>query len=110
MGVGPCRPGLGRSGRGRPGAGCRPGARGAARVPRGRFGRPGPVDIDLAALVAGTFDDLYFTLTVSGLFLTPWSLAKGLLLGLGVTWLAALAPALAAARITPGALQRRSAA
>ncbi len=63
----------------------------------------------LVGLVARTFDDLYFTLTVSGLFLTPWSLAKGGLLGLGATWLAALAPALAASRITPGTLQRRSA-
>jgi len=62
----------------------------------------------LVGLVARTFDDLYFTLTVSGLFLTPWSLAKGLLLGIGATWLAALAPALAAARVAPGALQRRS--
>jgi putative ABC transport system permease protein len=63
----------------------------------------------LVGLVARTFDDLYFTLTVSGLFLAPWSLAKGVLLGLGATWLAALAPALAAARVTAGTLQRRSA-
>ena len=62
----------------------------------------------LVGLVARTFDDLYFTLTVGGLFLSPWSLAKGIGLGLGATWLAALAPALAAARVAPGRLQRRS--
>ena len=62
----------------------------------------------LVGLVARTFDDLYFTLTVTGLFLNPWSLAKGLLLGLGATWAAAAAPALTASRVAPGQLQRRS--
>ncbi len=62
----------------------------------------------LVGLVARTFDDLYFTLTVGGLHLSPWSLAKGVALGLGATWLAALAPALAASRVAPGRLQRRS--
>ena len=62
----------------------------------------------LVGLVARTFDDLYFTLTVSGLYLSPWSLAKGVGLGVGATWLAALAPALAASRVAPGQLQRRS--
>ncbi len=62
----------------------------------------------LVGLVARTFDDLYFTLTVGGLFLSPWSLLKGVGLGVGATWLAALAPALSAARVAPGQLQRRS--
>ena len=62
----------------------------------------------LVRLVARTIDDLYVTLTVTGLHPAPLSLLKGALLGLGATWLAALAPALAAARVAPGTLQRRS--
>jgi len=62
----------------------------------------------LVHLVTRTVDDLYFTMTVSGLFITPWSLLKGVSLGLGASWLAAVHPARIAARATPGRLLQRS--
>jgi len=61
----------------------------------------------LLAIVTRTINDLYFVLNVQNLFVTPFSLAKGLLLGLGATTLAALMPALEAAGTAPrGALIR----
>ena len=61
----------------------------------------------LLAIVTRTINDLYFVLNIQNLFVTPLSLAKGLLLGLGATTLAALMPAVEAARTAPrGALLR----
>ncbi len=48
-----------------------------------------------------TINDLYFVLEVSRLYLSPWTLGRGVALGLGATWVAALVPAIEAARATP---------
>ncbi|MBK1717525.1 hypothetical protein CKO27_07700 [Thiocystis violacea] len=55
----------------------------------------------LVGLVTRTINDLYFTLTVSGLALAPASLIKGVGLGLVVTLVASLGPAIEAARTQP---------
>lgn len=60
----------------------------------------------LVQLVTRTINDLYFTLNVSRLFLTPEVLIKGTLVGLGITLLAALGPAWEAARSEPRDVQR----
>ncbi len=62
----------------------------------------------LLALVSRTINDLYFVLSVRQLELSPWSLAKGVLLGLGATLAAALLPAWEAARTPPRTVQVRS--
>lgn len=55
----------------------------------------------LLALVTRTISDLYFDLQVRRPTLSLVALGKGLLLGVGATLLAALVPALEAARATP---------
>lgn len=62
----------------------------------------------LLALVSRTINDLYFVLSVRELALNPWSLAKGVLLGLGATVAAAAMPAWEAARTAPRTVQARS--
>ena len=62
----------------------------------------------LVRLVTRTINDLYFVLTVTTFQVSPALLAKGLLLGLGSTALAAAGPALEAAGIEPQAARRRS--
>ncbi len=62
----------------------------------------------LVGLVTQTFNDLYFVVSVRGLALEPLTLAKGLVLGLGATLLAALVPAWEAARSAPVTTMRRS--
>lgn len=62
----------------------------------------------LLALVTRTINDLYFVLNVRSLTLTPLPLAKGLLLGLGATLVAALVPALEAGRTAPRSVLSRS--
>lgn len=62
----------------------------------------------LLRLVTRTINDLYFVLSVTGLHPTPAEWLTGLVLGLGVTLLAALGPALEAARTSPLLVQRRS--
>jgi putative ABC transport system permease protein len=62
----------------------------------------------LTALVVRTVDDLYFRLRVDALALTAWPFAKAVALGLGVTLLAALGPALEAASIPPRAVLSRA--
>lgn len=62
----------------------------------------------LLALVSRTINDLYFVLSVRQLALDPWSLAKGVALGLGATLAAAALPAWEAARTTPRTVQTRS--
>lgn len=62
----------------------------------------------LVQLVTRTINDLYFALTVSALQVSPGSLVWGLGLGFGVTLIAALGPALEAARAEPRDLLRPS--
>ncbi len=62
----------------------------------------------LVQLVTRTINDLYFSLTVSRLLVSPEVLLKGVALGLGATLVAALLPALEAARAEPRDVQRRT--
>ncbi|GEN06839.1 putative ABC transport system permease protein [Myxococcus fulvus] len=62
----------------------------------------------LVGLITQTINDLYFVVSVRGLALEPFTLAKGLALGLGATVLAALVPAWEAARSAPATTLRRS--
>ncbi|NBC47077.1 MAG: FtsX-like permease family protein [Gammaproteobacteria bacterium] len=66
------------------------------------------VGAGLVQLVTRTINDIYFQLNVRELHLDPGSLAKGIGLGLGVTLLAALGPALEAARSQPRDVIRRT--
>jgi putative ABC transport system permease protein len=62
----------------------------------------------LVQLVTRTIDDLYFDLTVTRFLLEPLSLAKGFVLGLGLTLLAAALPAWEAGRSLPVTLRQRA--
>jgi putative ABC transport system permease protein len=62
----------------------------------------------LTGLVVQTIDDLYFRLRVDALALAAWPFAKAAALGLGMTLLAALGPALEAASIPPRAVLSRA--
>ncbi|ULX57865.1 ABC transporter permease [Ectothiorhodosinus mongolicus] len=62
----------------------------------------------LLQFMTRTIRDLYFVLSVTEAPLTTVLVLKGLLLGLGVTLLAALSPALEAARVSPADALRRS--
>jgi putative ABC transport system permease protein len=62
----------------------------------------------LTGLVVQTIDDLYFRLRVDALALAGWPFAKAAALGLGMTLLAALGPALEAASIPPRAVLSRA--
>lgn len=62
----------------------------------------------LVRLITQTINDLYFVLTVRTLTLAPLTLAKGVVLGLGATLVAALAPAREAAAAPPLTVLRRS--
>jgi putative ABC transport system permease protein len=62
----------------------------------------------LTGLVARTIDDLYFRLRVDALALPYWPFAKAAALGVGASLLAALGPALAAARSSPRAVLSRA--
>ena len=55
----------------------------------------------LLALVSRSINDLYFRSSVTDILVSPWSLAKGLIAGLGATVLAAAVPALEAASYRP---------
>jgi putative ABC transport system permease protein len=63
----------------------------------------------LLRLVTRTINDLYFVLSVRDVALDPATLAKSLLLGIGVTALAALAPALEATAAPPRIVMSRAA-
>lgn len=63
----------------------------------------------LLELVVRTINDLYFVLSVREVALAPLSLAKGALLGVGTTLLAALVPAHEATATLPHTALRRSA-
>ena len=62
----------------------------------------------LLHLVTRTINDVYFVLTVNHLFVSPWMLAKAIVLGVAAAVLAALPPALEAAWSPPAAATRRS--
>ena len=62
----------------------------------------------LVGLVTRTINDLYFVLTVSGLFPSAADLARGAAIGLGAALLGALGPALEAAGAPPDSAGRRS--
>ncbi|WP_303908495.1 FtsX-like permease family protein [Thiohalomonas denitrificans] len=62
----------------------------------------------LLGLVTRTINDLYFVLNVTALAITPAALAKAVLLGLGATLAAAIAPALKATRTPPRLVTTRS--
>ena len=62
----------------------------------------------LVQLLAQTINDLYFVVQVSELSITPWILAKGSLLGIGTTLLAALPPAREATNAPVSTVLRRS--
>jgi putative ABC transport system permease protein len=66
------------------------------------------VGAGLVQLVTRTIDDLYFALDVRGLHLAPLSLVKGVGMGILVTLIAALGPALEAARSQPRDVIRRT--
>lgn len=66
------------------------------------------VGAGLVQLVTRTINDIYFQLSVRSLHLAPLSLLKGAGLGIGVTLLAALGPALEAARSQPRDVIRRT--
>lgn len=59
-------------------------------------------------LVTQTISDLYYTMTVTDVDLSTWSLVKGTLLGLGSALLAALIPAREAMTATPAGAVRRA--
>jgi putative ABC transport system permease protein len=60
-------------------------------------------------MVTRTINDLYFVVSVEGLFVPPGVLAKGFLLGVGVTLAASLLPAWEAASVPPRQALARSA-
>lgn len=62
----------------------------------------------LVRLVTQTINDLYFVVTVRELFITPGTLLKGILLGLGATLVAATVPAAEASYTPPRTVLRRS--
>ncbi len=62
----------------------------------------------LVGLVTQTINDLYFVVSVEGLSVQPWGLAKGVLLGLGTTLLTAIPAARLAAEAPPRLAQTRS--
>ena len=63
----------------------------------------------LVQLITQTINDLYFVLTVRELTISPFTLAKGALLGLGTTLGAALAPAREATQAPVSVVLQRSA-
>jgi len=62
----------------------------------------------LTDLVTRSINDLYFTVRIREMVLSPLGLAKGLLVGMGTTVLAAFAPAREATRAMPSTVLRRS--
>lgn len=62
----------------------------------------------LVRLITQTINDLYFVVSVRDLAISPWTLAKGIGLGLGATLLATIPPAREATNAPPTAILRRS--
>ena len=63
----------------------------------------------LVHLVTRTINDLYYVVNVNEFFIAPWSLAKGILLGLSASLIAAFLPAREAAAAPPGVAISRAA-
>jgi putative ABC transport system permease protein len=63
----------------------------------------------LVRMVARTINDLYFAVSVQGVSIDSSLLVKAIVMGLGATMLAALPPALEAARLRPTVVMLRSA-
>jgi putative ABC transport system permease protein len=59
-------------------------------------------------LIAQTISDLYFTVNVQGVSLDPFTLIKGITIGLAASLIAALIPAIDATRTPPAGSLRRS--
>lgn len=64
--------------------------------------------VGLTSLVLRTVDDLYFRVQVQSAGIPPMSLVKALLLGLGTSLLAAVPPAVEAARTAPRSMLTRA--
>ncbi len=62
----------------------------------------------LVQLVTRTINDIYYSIQVTSFLVTPGSLLKGSILGLATSLVAALLPALEAARSEPVSVQQRS--
>ena len=62
----------------------------------------------LVALVTQTINDIFFTLTVQSVAVTPFTLIKGFLAGLGAGLFAAFIPALEATSVPPNSALKRS--
>ena len=62
----------------------------------------------LMHLVTQSINDLYYVLTVRDVAVTGFTLAKGIILGIGATLLAAMVPAREAMHSQPGTVLRRS--
>ncbi|RME76867.1 MAG: ABC transporter permease, partial [Chloroflexi bacterium] len=62
----------------------------------------------LVGLVTRTINDLYFTLTVQTVSVSPWTLYKGLVAGLAASLLAAAVPAWEASTVPPHTALKRS--
>jgi putative ABC transport system permease protein len=62
----------------------------------------------LVQLIAQTINDLYFVVSVQQITIAPWTLAKGAVLGVGTTVLAAVAPAREATNAPVSTVLRRS--
>ncbi|MCB0190577.1 MAG: FtsX-like permease family protein [Anaerolineae bacterium] len=62
----------------------------------------------LVALVTQTINDIFFTLTVQSVAVTPFTLIKGVLAGLGAGLFAAFVPALEATSVPPNSALKRS--
>lgn len=62
----------------------------------------------LVQLVTQTINDLYYVLSVRDIAIGPFTLLKGIALGIGATLLATIAPAREATASSPGTVLRRS--
>ena len=62
----------------------------------------------LLHLVTRTINDLYFLLNVTDIDVSSWSIAKAIMLGVGVTMITALVPAMDATRTPPIVVMQRS--
>lgn len=62
----------------------------------------------LVSLVTQTINDLFFTLTVQSVAVTPFTLLKGFVAGLGAGLFAAFVPALEATSVPPNSALKRS--
>lgn len=62
----------------------------------------------MVGLVTQTINDLYFTVTVREISIPPFTLVKGIVIGIGAAIIASIPPALEAMRTAPNATLRRS--